>query len=163
MIFKNNIMKNIKRILVAIDNETSSEEVASGALQLVEQLHTEVALISVVETPAVINQADLPIPSYGFNENLTSEMEIEGILRNNYEGKHKYLIANIFFNHKVTTFIEEGAPYEAILRIAKEWNADLIVVGTNGRTGLEHLMIGSVAEKVIRHSEKPVFVIPIKK
>jgi len=156
-------MKNIKRILVAIDSETSSEEIASGALQLVEQLHTEVALVSVVETPAVINQADLPIPSFGFNENLTSEMEVEGILHKNFEEEHKKLIGNIFFNHKVVTFIEEGSPYEAILKIAEEWKADLIVIGTNGRTGLSHLMIGSVAEKVIRHSEIPVFVIPIKK
>ena len=156
-------MKNIKRILIAIDSETSSEEVASGALQLVEQLHTEVAIVSVVETPAVLNQADLPIPSYGFNQNLTSEIEIEGILHKNFEEGHKKLITNIFFNHKVTTFIEEGSPYEAILQVAANWNADLIVIGTNGRTGLAHLMLGSVAEKVIRHSEKPVFVIPIKK
>ena len=156
-------MKNIKRILVAIDSETSSEEVASGALQLVEQLNTEVALVSVVETPAVINQADTMIPSYGFNENLTSEMEIEGILNKNYESEQKGLISKIFFNHKVTTFIEEGTPYEAILKVAKEWKADLIVIGTNGRTGLDHLLIGSVAEKVMRHSEIPVFVIPIKK
>jgi len=156
-------MKNIKRILVAIDNEASAEEVASGALQLVEQLHTEVAFVSVVETPAVMNQADLPIPSYGFNENLTSEMELEGILNKNFAETQKKLLGNIFSNHKVATFIEEGTPYEAILRVAEEWNADLIVLGTNGRTGLEHLMLGSVAEKVIRHSEIPVFVIPIKK
>ncbi len=156
-------MKNIKRILIAIDSETSSEEVASGALQLVEQLHTEVAIVSVVETPAVMNQADMPIPSYGFNENLTSEMEIEDILHKNFEIANTRLISKLFFNHKVVTFIEEGSPYEAILRVAEEWNADLIVVGTNGRTGLAHLMIGSVAEKVIRHSEIPVFVIPIKK
>lgn len=156
-------MKNIKRILVAIDSETSSEEVALGALQLVEQLHTEVALVSVVETPAVINQADLTIPSYGFNENLTSEMELEGILTKNFKEEHKKLINNIFFNHKVDTFLEDGTPYEAILEVAKKWKADLIVIGTNGRTGLEHLMLGSVAEKVIRHSAIPVFVIPIKK
>ena len=156
-------MKNIKRILIAIDSEISSEEIAKGALQLVEQLHTEVSLISVVETPAVINQADLPIPSYGFNENLTSEIEIEGILHKGFDEEHKKLIRNIFFNHKVTTFIEEGTPYEAILRVAKEWNADLIVLGTNGRTGLEHFILGSVAEKVLRHSDIPVFVIPIKK
>ncbi len=156
-------MKNIRRILIAIDNESSSEEVASGALQLVEQLHTEVAFVSAIEIPALINQADTMIPSYGFNENLTLEMEVENNSHKIFEKLHEKMIIKIFFNHKVTTFIEEGTPHEAILLVAKEWNADLIVVGTNGRTGLAHLVIGSVAEKVIRHSEKPVFVIPVKK
>lgn len=156
-------MKNIKRILVAVDSESSSEEVASGALQLVEQLHTEVAFVSAIEIPAMINHADTMIPSYGFNENLTSEMDVEIAIHKNFERLHEKMISKIFYNHKVTTFIEEGTSYEEILRVAKEWNADLIVVGTNGRTGLAHLVIGSVAEKVIRHSEIPVFVIPIKK
>ena len=46
--------------------------------------------------------------------------------------------------------------------MAKEWNADIIVLGTHGRTGISHLIMGSVAEKIVRHSEIPVFIIPIK-
>lgn len=57
------------------------------------------------------------------------------------------------------TFIEDGKPSAKIVETAKEWNADYIVVGTQGRTGLSHLLMGSVAEDVIRHSKIPVLVI----
>ena len=69
--------------------------------------------------------------------------------------------------------IEEGIPYEfvtksgredeEILTFAKQENVDIIVIGTHGRTGIEHVFFGSVAEKVLRHSPLPVFVIPCKK
>jgi len=69
--------------------------------------------------------------------------------------------------------IEEGIPYEfvtksgredeEILTFAKKENVDIIVMGTHGRTGIEHVFFGSVAEKILRHSPFPVFVIPCKK
>ncbi len=52
-----------------------------------------------------------------------------------------------------------GSPSRAILDHAKQTNADLIVMGTHGRTGLAHLLVGSVAEKVVRHSPIPVLTI----
>jgi len=69
--------------------------------------------------------------------------------------------------------IEEGIPYEfvtksgredeEILTFAKQENVDIIVIGTHGRTGIEHVFFGSVAEKVLRYSPFSVFVIPCKK
>lgn len=56
----------------------------------------------------------------------------------------------------------EGKPAEEILNIANNWEADLIVAGTHGRTGLQHLLTGSVAEYLIRHAKIPVMVIPSK-
>jgi nucleotide-binding universal stress UspA family protein len=58
--------------------------------------------------------------------------------------------------------VERGKTFEVILKVAEEWNADLIVLGTHGRTGLSHLLTGSVAEKVIRHSTLPLYIIPTK-
>jgi nucleotide-binding universal stress UspA family protein len=52
-----------------------------------------------------------------------------------------------------------GAPYEEILRLSKEF--DLIVMGTHGRTGLRHLVLGSVAEKVVRHANCPVLTVRV--
>ncbi|MBK7100027.1 MAG: universal stress protein [Sphingobacteriales bacterium] len=46
--------------------------------------------------------------------------------------------------------------------IAKDWEADLIVMGTHGRTGLSYLILGSVSEYVIKHSAVPVMVVPLK-
>jgi nucleotide-binding universal stress UspA family protein len=52
-----------------------------------------------------------------------------------------------------------GDPADAIVRIAQEIGADLIVMGTHGRTGLQHVFLGSVAEKVVRHSPCPVLTV----
>jgi universal stress protein A len=54
-----------------------------------------------------------------------------------------------------------GKPAEEILRVAREEKVDLIVMGTHGRTGVRHLLLGSVAEEVTRHAPCPVFTVRI--
>lgn len=57
------------------------------------------------------------------------------------------------------TFIRLGKPEEEIIEFAKQNAIDLIVMGTHGRTGLEHMLVGSVAERVVRGSTVPVLTI----
>lgn len=61
---------------------------------------------------------------------------------------------------EVSTRVELGDPVEDILAVAHEIDAAMIVMGTHGRTGLAHLLIGSVAEKVMRKSRRPVLTVP---
>ena len=56
-----------------------------------------------------------------------------------------------------------GQPYVEIVNEAKRLNTDLIIMGTHGRTGLSHVLIGSVAEKVLRLAPCPVMVLRSKK
>lgn len=58
--------------------------------------------------------------------------------------------------------LEVGDPREAILKVAKDTGADLLVIGTHGRTGLAHLVLGSVAERLVRMSSIPVLTVSIK-
>jgi nucleotide-binding universal stress UspA family protein len=60
---------------------------------------------------------------------------------------------------KVKTVLAAGSPYREIVRIASTGHADLIVISTHGTTGLVHLMLGSVAERVVRLARCPVLVI----
>ena len=60
---------------------------------------------------------------------------------------------------KCELLLTVGDPYEQLMAMATERNVDLIVTATHGRTGLEHLVMGSVAEKIIRHAPCPVFVV----
>ena len=60
---------------------------------------------------------------------------------------------------KVRTVVRRGHPYSEIDQIAKDIGADLIVVSTHGRSGLRHLLLGSVAERVVRHAPCPVLVV----
>jgi universal stress protein A len=61
---------------------------------------------------------------------------------------------------KPTVFIRFGKPAEEILTFADENAVDLIVMGTHGRTGLAHLLAGSVTERVVRSSKRPVLTVP---
>jgi len=60
---------------------------------------------------------------------------------------------------KVEQTVRIGVPFLEIVRVAKERDVDLIVLGTHGRTGLSHALIGSVAEKVVHHAHCPVLSI----
>jgi nucleotide-binding universal stress UspA family protein len=62
---------------------------------------------------------------------------------------------------KVTGSVVQGEPRGKIVDVAARWKADLIVVGSHGRTGLERLLMGSVAEAVVRHAPCSVHVVRI--
>ena len=67
------------------------------------------------------------------------------------------LVPQSFTGHWDTE-VASGDPADAIVHVAQEHKADLIVMGTHGRTGLAHAFLGSVAEKVVRHASCPVLV-----
>ncbi|MFH1488474.1 MAG: universal stress protein [Pseudomonadota bacterium] len=62
-----------------------------------------------------------------------------------------------------TIDVSEGFPAEVIIEKAKEYNCDVIIMGTHGKGMIGHAFLGSVAEKVLRRSKKPVFTIPLPK
>lgn len=61
----------------------------------------------------------------------------------------------------VVTEVSSGTPHETILAYADDIEADVIVMGTHGRTGLNRYLLGSVTEKVVRSSDRPVVTVPI--
>ncbi len=95
----------------------------------------------------------------------------EDILRNIQKGLEQELDDN--YKERYTKKIEDTVKFEVvtksgredeeILKFAKDEKADIIVLGTHGRTGIEHVFFGSVAEKVLRRSPFPLFVIPCEK
>ena len=76
--------------------------------------------------------------------------------------KDQYL-SQIKDKTKVKIVTKSGREDEEILRFAQDEGIDLITIGTHGRTGIEHMVCGSVAEKIIRRSPIPVFIIPYVK
>ena len=143
-------MNKMKKLLIAIGDGPTSEKVASNGFEIAKLLNAEIALVSVIDTSALSTDGGL------------TPHDMANIIRSELKINHELLIENIFKNYKVWTFIEEGKPFEVILKVAEEWEADWIVIGTHGRKGFSHLLMGSVAEKVIRHSTKPLFVIPTR-
>ncbi|OEU84762.1 MAG: hypothetical protein BA865_05055 [Desulfobacterales bacterium S5133MH4] len=110
------------------------------------------------------------IPRNLQQEMLSSHIS-EDILRNIQKGLEQELDDN--YKEHYTKKIEDAVRFEVVTRsgredeeiieFAKKEKVDIIVMGTHGKTGIEHVFFGSVAEKVLRHSPFPIFVIPCKK
>jgi len=88
------------------------------------------------------------------------DKEFEADLANNYREHYVEKIENGVPYEIIT---KSGKEHDEILRFAEQQEADLIVMGTHGRTGVEHVLFGSIAKKVLRKSPVPVFVVPSKR
>lgn len=139
-----------KRVLIAIDEEPSAEQVAKKGLQLGKQLNAEIAVVSVADTTSLLTEGGV------------TPDEMADIIRRDTRKSQKNILNNIFRDDEVAQFIEEGKPHEVILKVAGEWNADILVMGIQSQGGLSQVLLGSVSEKVFKNSEIPVFLVTTK-
>lgn len=146
-----------QRILLAVDDTPCSHKVIEYGMGLVSD-DTSVALITVVPptSPAsygadpLLGQQPIVVPEVSEIQMQTAQEYLDGL-------------TNSFAHAKeVFTFSKIGNIREEILELAQEWSADLIVMGSNGRSGFDLFISGSVSESVIRKAHRPVLVIPSK-
>lgn len=139
------------KILIAVDSSEYSMQAAKKGLELAHQLKAKVALLYVVDTSKAIGNIDAGILAE--QALIVLKKEVEQTLDE---------LAVMYNGGEILKFMPEGHPTKDILKTAEVWEADLIVMGTHGRTGLLHLLVGSVAEYIVRHSKIPVMVVPSK-
>lgn len=137
------------KILIAIDDNPSSMVVAASGLQLARQYNSEIALISI------------PPDENDNEQDPATRRERNDMMEQNLHASQLNVVEKIFKGISIKTFVAKGIPYKVIIDAAERWGADIIVMGTHGRTGLPHLLLGSVAEDVIRRSKKTVVIIPV--
>lgn len=141
-----------QRILVPIDGSATSNCALAEAIKLARQHAAQVELVNVYEDIL-----------YWVDENYINYAELQEIIRLNAEKLLTKAQAEV---------IQAGIPVEAklieaknnrienvIIEEAKRWQAELIVIGTHGRSGFSRLMLGSVAEGVVRSASIPVLLI----
>jgi|SRR6185312_4202224 len=138
-------------ILIAIDGSECSMNAVKKGIELAKDLSANVILLSLVDMTIMINNA-------AAGAIIDSEMEV--IYKEDAANTINEALKRYPYN-KTTGIVEEGIPQEAINKIAMEHKVDLIVMGTHGRTGFNHLFMGSIAEQVIRYSRIPVMVVTI--
>lgn len=143
-------MTNITKILVPIDFSEHSERALSYAVELAKIYGATLHVVHVYPASAYVAPPLLPGPV------------IVGQFRDQSQKAFDDFLARAQREHAVemTGTLLEGVPHAEILRAAKDGGASLIVVGTHGRTGIEHLLLGSVAERVLRGAEVPVLTVP---
>ncbi len=144
-------MKPFTKILTAIDFSENSDCAFEYALTLATQFNAELTIIHVINEPVDLRGFYVPHISF---EQLEKEIE-EGAVT----------MMEAFCNSKLGTFtnykstIVTGIPYDEITATAAKLDASLIVMGTHGRTGLDHLLFGSTAERVVRSAPCPVLTV----
>ena len=147
-------MKKISTVLVAVDFSDSSDNAFQMALSLAESFSARLLVLHVINEPVDLRGFYVPHISF---EKLEEEIQ---------EGAQKMMESfcrqNIHEFENYESLIVPGLPYEQIIGQAEEKSADLIVLGTHGRTGLDHVLFGSTAEKVVRKSKLPVLTVRLE-
>jgi len=144
-------MRTFDKILYATDFSESSEHAFQYALALAQQFKSRLIILHVINEPVDLRGFYVPHVSF---ENLEKEIE---------QGAQK-MMAKFCASH-ITDFtdyqtdIVTGIPYEEILKRAETDQVSFIVLGTQGRSGIDHLLFGSTAERVVRKALAPVVTV----
>lgn len=149
---------NYKRILIAIDDTECSRKAFEHGRAFALQNKASVALVHVTEPSSPSNYGVDPI----MGQQPIVVPETAKIQEENAQILLDKLRAELVGAGEIFCFHRTGIPRQEILSVSQEWNADLIVMGTHGRTGFDHFISGSVSESVLRRANCPVLVIPGK-
>lgn len=142
------------KILLATDGSKFSKRAADYGLDMAKKLDAGVLALFVInlkhfELYALEHHDD--ITGYE-DENIRISKEGEDALGYVVTGAREKGV-------NLTTRIVRGYPADEIMKVAKDENVDLIIVGSLGRTGIERMLMGSVSEAVVRHAPCPVLVV----
>jgi nucleotide-binding universal stress UspA family protein len=145
-------MLKIKNIVVPTDFSELSLSAFNYAKDLAETMDAKIHLITVIDnTPPMLSKHDKTVS--------------ESVMMESVEQQAKKQMAELAEEINddndidIIQVIRKGVDYEEIVKYSNESHADLIVLATHGRTGVLHTLLGSVAEKVIQYSKRPVLVI----
>lgn len=140
-----------KRIMVATDGSESVKKAVDNAVEIAREFKAKLYAVHVI--------------SLGYlYESLPTDEELEQAFQEKTMTEGKQATAYVenagrTANVEVESVILRGIPAEEIIYFADKNDIDLIVMGTHGRTGMKRFLLGSVAEKVVRHATKSVLVV----
>lgn len=147
-------MPHFRTILMAHDFSPHAQAALDHACELAALTNSKLHLVHCIVEPILAYPATLggmaPAPSYG------AELMVE--TRRVADASLAEIAGSI--DRECQCHVVLGAPAGAICEAAQKLGADLIVMGTHGRTGIAHVFLGSVAERTLRHAPCPVLAVP---
>jgi len=146
----------IKKVLVPIDFSDYSKNALGYAINFAKHFKAELHLIYVVEPviyPPDFSMGQIAIPSVDLEMDKRAKDELQNLA-------DKQIPSDL----KTSILVKTGKPFIEIIETAAEIDADLIIIATHGHSGMEHILFGSTAEKVVRKAPCPVMTLrePIK-
>jgi nucleotide-binding universal stress UspA family protein len=140
---------SFSRILVASDFSDSSREALELALVIAEKFGSELTLLHCWE-----------LPNYSYAAGLNLPVDALATIERAAAARLEEATAQLKLRLPAAkSVLRPGVPWQEVLAAAAEWQADLIVMGTHGRQGIERALLGSVAEKVVRMARIPVLTV----
>lgn len=139
----------IHTILCPVDFSESSEHALRYAKAFAQAHQARLLLLHVVDLPAGYLTSEIPLPADALEQQKAACTENLTAVTETVRREHP----------QTDWLVEEGNPSPRIIETARKHNVDLIVIGTHGRTGLAHVLLGSVAEKVVRRAPCPVLTV----
>jgi universal stress protein A len=140
-------LQTVTTVLAPTDFSAAALAGVRGALEVAARYDAELVLLHVVEPLNPVSYLRCDVERQAHSElRRHTERELAALARD---------LARI----RVRWFVREGVPWLTITRFAKTVGADLIVMSTHGRSGLKRVLLGSVAERVVRHAPCPVLTI----
>jgi nucleotide-binding universal stress UspA family protein len=138
------------KILLAIDDSSFSQAAAQSVVARPWPPDTEIRVLHVIEPPPVLLGREIT----GYDEAVwkARREQAKDLVTKATERLRKSGL-------NVTTALEEGDPKSQIIDVANDWHADLIVLGSHGRKGLNRFLMGSVSEAVVRHAPCSVEIV----
>lgn len=148
--------KNIRRILIAVEDSPYSEQAINYGVHLAKSLGAKITLVHVDEIPISSPYSADPLL-------MESPVMIPELMHIQEEASQAFLkrIEDQYGSDvKLSTVTKIGRAQDEILAVADDCKADMIILGTHGRTGFDHFISGSVSESVARKAKCPVLIIP---
>ena len=137
------------RILIATDGSRHSERAVRAGLELASSLGSKVLAMYIIDRSF---RLDFPVETVGYKKDVYEKLSVEGKDALRYAKKEGEKMGI-----KVRTEIHDGLPSHEIIERAEDF--DLVVMGTLGRTGIKRVLLGSVAQEVIKRAPCPVLVV----
>ncbi len=142
----------IQRILFPTDFSEHSQAAEASACQLADLFGAELHVLHVLSDLFL----QVPQTAVAF---LVPPKILEDVVHSAEEEIQKVPSSGRVSSGKVVRAVRIGSSYDMIVQYAQEFQVDLIVIGTHGRTGLPHVLLGSVAERVVQHAKCPVLTV----
>lgn len=151
-------MVTIKNILVPTDFSESATAAYAYAREMAAIFKSKIILIHVYEPIVFYSEAPIGMPDLvDIEKNIyaSSDQSLDRIIYEHFKSDSGNLPG-------VEKLLVQGKPFIEIIRVAKEQSIDMIIMSTHGRSALEHILLGSVTEKVVRKAPCPVLTIRSK-
>lgn len=152
----------MKKVLIALDFNPTAQHILEAGYELARSMGAEVILMHVVADYTYYSSLDYS-PILGFDQfsNLGA-MQLDSVtqLENAANEYLEHLKAQFGYS-SIKTLIKDGDAGEGIVEASDNLGVDVVVLGSHSRRGLDKILMGSVAEKVLRKSKIPLYIIPV--